>query len=287
MASKPITEHHPLAPFARVAPSVYVQEPDRTAKYDGKYPKTIVLAFWMNAPPRALAKYVVEYRRLAPSSRIVFVRSSSYDFVLRATKSAQQARITPAVKAIRASSDPEDPVFLHMFSNGGVATMTHLLSTYQKLTGKPLRVLSMVIDSAPGTATVPAAMKAFSFVFPRMWILRLISKMVLYTFLILHAAFRKLTGTLDAVALARKEINDSRLLRGVSRKGVKRCYIYSDVDELVDWRDVERHATDAEAKGWLVRREKFIGSPHVSHVRTDPERYWTIVRKYMRQRRSG
>ena len=281
-------EDHPLAPFTRLSSCVYIQEPDGAAKHTGDHPRTIVLAFWMNAPPRALAKYVVEYRRLAPSARIIFILSSSNDFILRITRSAQHARVALAVQAIRASSHPENPVFLHMFSNGGVSSATHLLAAYQQLTGKPLRVSSMIIDSAPGTATVTAAMRAFSFALPRMLILRYLSKMVLYAFLVLHALFRKLTRTRDAITLAREEINDHRLLHGVDpRSNLKRCYIYSDADELVDWKYVERHASDAESKGWPVRREKFLGSPHVGHMRADPKRYWTIVRRHLQQSRSG
>lgn len=275
-------EENPLVPFVRFSPCVYVQEPDGTAKDDRQYPRTIVLAFWMNAPPRALAKYVVGYRRVAPAARIIFVLTSSNDFMLRITSSSQQARVAPAVEAIRTSTYPDKPVFLHMFSNGGVSTTTHLLAAYKKLTGKSLHISSMIIDSAPGMATVSAAMKAFSFAFPRMWILRFLSKMVLYTFLILHSVFRKLTRTLDAVARAREAINDGRLLTGVGPEGCpERCYIYSDADELVDWKDVELHASDAEDKGWLVHREKFLGTPHVGHMRVDPERYWTIVTRYL------
>lgn len=279
-----VKEQHPLASFSRLSPSVYLQEPEVHVKHGGDYPRTIVLAFWMNAPPRALAKYVVEYRRLAPSARIIFILSSSDDFILRASINAQQARVTPAVEAIRASSSPEDPVFLHMFSNGGVSSTSHLLATYQRLTGKPLRISSMIIDSAPGTTTITGAMKAFSFALPGMWFLRFLSKIALYTFLVLHALVRKLTGTKDAVTMAREAINDSRLLFGINPRGnLKRCYIYSDADELVDWRDVESHAFDAESRGWSVHREKFIGSPHVSHMRVDPERYWATVRKYLQQ----
>lgn len=277
-------EENPLAQFVRFSPCVYVQEPEKGAEYDGKYPKTIVITFWMNAPPRALAKYVVGYRRVAPAARIIFVLTSSNDFVFRFTNGMRQGRVAPAVEAIRASTYPDKPVFLHMFSNGGVSTATHLLAAYRKMTGRSLRISSMIIDSAPGLATVDAAMKAFSFIFPKQWILRVISKAVLYMFLLLHSVFRKVTRTLDAVESAREAINDRRLLTGVGPKDCpERCYIYSDKDELVDAQDVERHATDAQKKGLVVHREKFLGTPHVSHMRVDPERYWAIVKRYLKQ----
>lgn len=247
-----------------------------------KPPKLILLAFWMNAPPRALVKYVLEYRRLAPSAKIIFILSSTEDFTLRANTSAQEARISPAVETLQASVSAENPVFLHMFSNGGVWTTTHLLSAYKKLTGKPLTISSMVIDSAPGRATITAAARAFSYVLPKMWILRLFSKVVLYTLLVCFGLLRKLTRMPDAVSRARKAINDRRLLHVAHPKGTpRRCYIYSDADRLIDCKDVESHADAAEASGWIVRREKFHGTQHVCHMRSDPERYWKTVTAYL------
>lgn len=63
-------------------------------------------------------------------------------------------------------------------------------------------------------------------------------------------------------------------------KETRRCYIYSEEDELVDWRDVEDHARDAEEKGFVVRREKVVGSGHCAHARGEGgKRYWETVRE--------
>lgn len=281
MTSK-VQEDNPLAPFVKLSSSVYLQDPLEAVGDSGKQPRVIVLAFWMNASSRALVKYVVEYRRLAPTDRIVFILSSSNDFMLHASQKAQHARLAPAVEAIQTSDAPEGPVFLHMFSNGGVASTTHFLAAYQKATGKPLRVSSMIIDSAPGNATISAGLKAFSFVLPRMWLLHYLSKFSLFVLLAVGSLLRRLTRTPDPVSRARNVINDHALVRGTGQNDSPgRCYIYSDADELVNWRDVEKHASDAQAKGWVVRREKFLGSPHVCHMRTDPERYWNLVKTYL------
>lgn len=58
---------------------------------------------------------------------------------------------------------------------------------------------------------------------------------------------------------------------------VRRTYIYSREDELVDWKGVEKYAGEADAKGFTVRKEKFEGSAHVSHARHDGNRYWRVV----------
>ncbi|KAL4915779.1 hypothetical protein BDW62DRAFT_203375 [Aspergillus aurantiobrunneus] len=263
MAS-PVKKVDHLAPFTKLSPSIYIQEPDNSVDDSGDYPGTIVIAFWMNAFSRSLVKYIAGYRKLAPRARIIFIRTSSTEFILRPTKWAQSARLAPAVEALRALP-PDNPVFIHMFSNGGVFTVSNLLESYQKATGRPLRVSSTVIDSAPGTATLSAAIKAFSYILPKRWILRLFSKIILYAYL--------------TSIVARQVINDGRIMRGSDTAGhPKRCYIYSDADELVDWKDVEKHASDAESKGFLVRRVKFLGSEHVAHMKADPERYWNTVK---------
>jgi hypothetical protein len=284
MASAVQKANH-LSPFKQLSSCIYVQEPDASVENTGNYPNTIVLAFWMNAFSRSLVKYVAEYRRLAPHAQIIFIRTSSSEFMLRPTKRAQYDRLAPAVEVLR-TLHSDSPVFIHMFSNGGVFAVTHLLEGYQKATGHPLRVSSTVIDSAPGTATLSATIKAFSYVLPKRWILRLLSKVLLYAYLtsmfVLGKAVGKVLGVRDAVSVARRAINDGRLMRGLDKvRPPPRCYIYSDADELVDWKDVERHAADAESKGFEVRREKFLGSEHVAHMKADPERYWSTVKLYL------
>ena len=62
-------------------------------------------------------------------------------------------------------------------------------------------------------------------------------------------------------------------------KHIPRLYLYSQVDEMVPWMEVEAHAEGAR-KAWLdVRMERFRGSAHVAHARTDLERYWGMVKK--------
>ena len=48
---------------------------------------------------------------------------------------------------------------------------------------------------------------------------------------------------------------------------------------MVPWTEVEEHAEEARKAGLDVRMERFEGSPHVAHARTDLERYWGTVKK--------
>lgn len=273
------TKEDPLAGFVQLSPSVYIQESRISTQ--GRPPKIIVLAFWMNAPPRALVKYVKEYRLLAPTARIIFLLSSTQDFTLSATTAAQEARVAPAVDAIRGFDGPDNPVFLHMFSNGGVCNGAHVLAEYKKTTGKPLCVSSMIFDSAPGKPTFTAAVRAFSFRLPRMWVVRLICQVLLYLTLVLFGLIRRVIRLPDDITQSRATVNDPGLLHGASKDTRRRCYIYSETDRLVDYKDVESHAFDAKMNGWSVFLERFQGTPHVGHMKADPERYWKIVADHL------
>ena len=269
-----------LEAFVRLAPSVYLQDPPNPSEKADR--PVIFIAFWMNAPPRALAKYVVEYRRLVPSARIIFVRSSSSDFIWRLRAQTRRARVASAVEAMRGLVTPENPVFVHLFSNGGMSSTTHLLQAWKNATGTPLPMSAMILDSAPGSPSLRAGLKAFSFALPRAWILRLLGKSFIFAFLVLFKLIHSFSMFPDPISLARELINDTSLVRAAnSDRTLSRCYMYSDTDELVDWRDVESHAVNAEAKGWAVRREVFRNSPHVGHMRSEPDRYWSIVRGYL------
>ena len=184
----------------------------------------------------------------------------------------------------RSDDDDDDyPVFLHIFSNGGAAATAHLLSAYRKTTGKPLYISSMVMDSCPGTFDVGKAIKAFSYALPKLWILRFFVKVSLYIIFIGALVRRTITRQPDVISWVRATINDTRLYRksdGPSGKP-RRCYIYSDTDDLINYKDVETHAADAERNDWTVYKEEFEGAAHVGHMRADPIRYWSIVKSLL------
>ncbi|RAL02402.1 TMEM53 family protein, partial [Aspergillus ibericus CBS 121593] len=260
-------------------------------------PHTILLAFWMNAPPRALTKYIQRYQTLYPSARILTLHSTTRDFLFPPSPTTQQRLLQPAVDylLIQPQSQPQPQaenkentttIHIHLFSNGGIFTTTTLLSAYKHTTGHPLPISSMIIDSAPGKPTLAGAFRAFSFILPANFLLRVLGQVVLGVLLgVMFGGFWVL-GVEDAVRLGRRRVNEGGLVGGISGKDGRlgrRCYVYSKEDGLVDWRDVEEHAREAEGlKGELglevVRRERFVGSKHVAHMRGDEERYWRVVR---------
>lgn len=298
----------PLAPFVRLSRSIYLREPQQPPvsatttttdtndddDSDDNLPSTIVIAFWFSAAPRILVKYVAAFARLAPSARIIFLLSTASDFWLYPpTQWAHRRRLMPAVEAIRASiattstttGRKTKPVFMHIFSNGGVFTAAHLLLAYRHVTGTAMPISSMILDSAPGRSSVARSAKALSYALPRTRILRPVGMGIIYFVLVVSWLWRRITRSRDPLAFTRAALIDDRLVSSTAngtKKGTKRCYIYSDADDLILPAEVEQHAAEAAARGWPVEREKFLGSPHVGHMRADPERYWGIVGRYLR-----
>jgi hypothetical protein len=55
-------------------------------------------------------------------------------------------------------------------------------------------------------------------------------------------------------------------------------YLYSNADQLVDSKDIERHAQAFKTLGGSPSLVNFGKSAHVSHARADGERYWGAVK---------
>ena len=81
------------------------------------------------------------------------------------------------------------------------------------------------------------------------------------------------TGQEKIVDKVRQGLNQSKLFD----TAVARLYIYSTKDKLIDWKDVEEHAHDAEAVGYKTTLVKYLDSGHTAHLMSDEKRYWGAV----------
>lgn len=291
------TTENIFAPYARLSPSIYLVPPRNTPttpntepKTKPKPPSTIILSFWYSAPARALAKYVAQYALLAPESRIIFILSGPRDFYLHPTLASHRRRLQPAIDLLLQNQylEEDDSYYIHLFSNGGMFTTAHLLLAYKHATGKPLRISAMVLDSAPGVAAPSKSLRALAYGLPKTLIIRqigyaLLAMMVWGRWLIRGLLLRME----DPFAFTRRATLDKELVVAAAIKKesdeavIKSCYIYSESDDLIPSKDVEEHAASAVAKGREVDLEKFEGSPHVGHMRHDPERYWAIIKRFL------
>ncbi|PYH49957.1 TMEM53 family protein [Aspergillus saccharolyticus JOP 1030-1] len=288
-----------LKAFTKLSPTVYIHRPElSTTTTDNKI---IILAFWMNAYPRTLSKYLTTYLTLYPTATIIYTLSKSLDFLIHFSPRTQHARLQPAVAALRAAIDRSNGtnpprIFIHMFSNGGTFAVTNLLEAYKAATGgRSLSgVEAMLYDSAPGTSTFRGGMRALSVGLPANPLVRALGTLVLAALTAWMMLLARVVpradgvmvgrrGTFDAGLVVRGSSSSSSASSGDAAAGAapRRCYLYSEEDQVVAARDVESHAEEVEGRGWEVETVKFEGSGHVSHSKADPERYWGVVKKYM------
>ncbi|ETS79439.1 hypothetical protein PFICI_09292 [Pestalotiopsis fici W106-1] len=287
-SSSAVTDTENGSPAAAATANAIIGDGTTTAA-----PKLILVASWMDARDLHIAKYITRYQTLYPTSRILLVK-----FVFRhiVWRSECIAAVRPALSYIRSlmssgvlSSESEDndsssttlkeqqqsppEILLHVFSNGGVASSKELFEAYEAETGgRPFPRHTAVYDSCPGLYSYWSAYNASIAGFPRGSLLRwlmapLIHLLDMYLWVV-------------AVALRRPYnliINADRHNDAARTRQACRAYIYGRGDDMVDWRHVEKHARQAEARGYDVRAEVFEEGTHVAHVRVDEARYWRIV----------
>lgn len=283
-----------LPGFTKISNVVYLHRPARkssasSASSSPPSPRLIVLAGWMGAALPHLAKYTNRLQALYPSSPIVVLRSFVYHFTTRVSSHPREvAAAVPLIKSIMADyaeveeggkEEGEAEVLVHLFSNGGSAALRHLREQCASAGGSgssfPRHVT--VYDSAPGrfqwqrgvTAFMASAAKASAPI--RLAMLVFVNCLFAF-YWAAHIPWGR-PGYLDRTWLAHND-------RAGNAAEVRRAYIYSEEDALVDPREVEEHAASAVRNGFVVAAvEKFVGSAHVAHVRVDEARYWRIVKE--------
>ncbi|KLJ06308.1 hypothetical protein EMPG_10292 [Blastomyces silverae] len=259
-----------FASLTKLSSLIHLHEKPASASLSPESPSpTICLLFWMDAAPRHAAKFLDKYITALPNARIICIRTLSKDVLLRGSEKSHCMRVAPFVTALRAS---DGPMYFHVFSNGGMFSLYHIAAEYRRCTGNTLPIKSLILDSAPGQHDLTAAARAFSYAVPKFFILRMVGVCVIWAVLIAHWLVSKLGRKANAFDIAMNELNNPALID----VGAKRCYIYSKTDELVHWKHVEAHVAQAMARGWHVSTAVF-NSPHVGHMRADPERYWKLV----------
>lgn len=275
--------YDPAAPKTDANGTTHVVEPtaQRAPQATGT-PALVLLCSWMDASPRHVEKYTTYYQTLYPASPILLVTSSTRDFFFNT--SARQAReLAPALAVIRehcsspatSSSDGGGGnLLVHALSNGGCGHLAMISTLYARTTGGAALPASAVIyDSAPGQSRFVQGFTAMSMGLPAFPLVRWPLQALVAVLLLVFFHLPPLVGVKTLSMEMSEVLNDGRLLR----KQAPRTYAYSAADAIIMAQDVEDHAREAEGGGLVVRREVFEGTPHVGHMRKEPERYWEMV----------
>lgn len=275
-----------LSDFSRLNEVVLVRSPasDRSPSAEGLLssrssktlagatPETILFFSWGDADARHIEKYTSMYSKLYPGAKIILIRGGVADFLYRSERT-QRKLAEPAVKMLSESAD--DTLLVHVMSNAGSKQWSTINKLYLQFAGRTLSNAITIIDSAPGRWRFKQTWAALSRSLPRAYLRRMVLGFIFGIILcMIHLGSYLLPGP-DVLDAVREQMNDP----AASLEGARRCYIYSEEDDIIGKEDVEEHARDAQQKGWTVELVKFQGSTHVGHFKQNPEKYIETIKE--------
>lgn len=279
----------PLAGFERLGKTISLFTPPTFPSPTTTAPSLVILCTWVGGASAArIDKYTSNYRLLLPHAQILLIRATSADITIRSFAQVR-ASLAPARIVIRSALaaiasaqhtdalDTPPPALLHIFSHGGCHSALQLAMSL-RLENEPLALplRGIILDSCPGGNSFRKAYDALMVGLPASPVLRVLGSAVVLPVLGAVAGLQAV-GLMDSIVELRRDLNDERVLGG---RGIRRLYLCSRADRVVDWTDVVRHAEEAEEKGYEVETCIFERSAHCALPMEDKERYWGKVRRF-------
>ncbi|KAK4225442.1 hypothetical protein QBC38DRAFT_511078 [Podospora fimiseda] len=281
--------------FIRLAPSIYLQDPNLQplspstppkdySDDDLPPPELIILCTWTAALPHHINKYTSSYNTLFPRIPILLLTTSIPELAFFST-SHKTNSLRPAVSFLLTRQSPSHPptqpgkplyshsttpihnpytsILLHAFSEGGSFTTVSLATLYLSLSQTHIPISALILDSTPGqTPSFTQARKALQ------------STSTPHSFLL--SPFLSIPFLLNKsfISQTREALNNPALF---TLEGIPRLYLFSEADDIVLWKEVERHAKEAKIKSLCVR---FKATKHCAHVCGGKESkvYWAGIK---------
>ena len=189
--------------------------------------------------------------------------------------------LSPACSVIQSyltgTSTVSPVIALHASSNGG-GNNAAMLATLLTAQGSPAPFSSTILDCTPGKPEYKSASRAIRLSIPQTFGLRKVSILFIYFFLFLYKIYCEGLGKQNRILWVRDTLNDE-VAMGV---GVRRLYVYSKADPLVEASHIHEHAEDMRKKATgEVREEVFETAPHCALLNEDAERYWKAVEEHV------
>ena len=290
-----------LANFIVIGPQTFLYTPTKPTSG-----QLIILCTWLGAARKHIAKYIALYRCIAPSARILLIESSVGILGSTFVRRQRVVKYAPAAAAVldtlaecehhfppyseessnvyldaekkdnrirrsSTSSNCADPkILLHIFSNGGMSSATHLLHVLHSRMNEALALTGIVFDSCPGKgASYWQSFDAMVLSFPKNQIWHFLGALAVHCFLIILALYIA-CGNESPVALWWRTPLEENPAHGA-------CYLFSKEDRMIDWTDIQQHAEEARRKDWRVMEVIFDGSGHCAHLMMDEGRYVEAV----------
>ncbi|KAG9016583.1 hypothetical protein FRB90_002917 [Tulasnella sp. 427] len=255
------------------APNALISRPAAGVAASKDEPELILIFGWMGAQLQHIHKYTETYHKLYPGATQIIVRNYPDWWWTREELSIQS--LLPVAKIVNEEYNPQRTL-VHAFSNGGVLALVNVTDGLHRLSGKPslpLPARSVIFDSCPGDSNFLGGAKAFTGHIKNS-IIRTAASALAVSSMTLFWLFLTATGVEDPFVTMRKRLLDPTFLPETA----SRTYIYSKTDELVPAQVVEQHAQESKKLGMDVVLEAYENTPHVNHLKQNPDRYWAIVK---------
>jgi len=296
----------PLTNFIDVGPRTSVYTPSNPEQG-----QLIIICTWLGAGRKHIARYTTMYQKIAPRARLLLVQSavpilvSSYAHQRRAIQPAVSITIdrltecgqktataadggrseTSSTSSVVMPAQKRPKILLHTFSNGGTNTATQLLIVLRESIGAPLPLAGLLCDSCPAKGTYWKSYDAMLLSLPKDIMSRTMGMLACHTILILLYSWIAY-GNENPASLQRRTLLDANnfepgwgIVDNVTSDAQGRvCYLYSKVDRMCQWTDIQEHAEIARDKGWQVLEVVFDGSGHCAHLAKDEQAYSNAVR---------
>jgi hypothetical protein len=236
-------------------------------------PSVVLLFSWTGAHSKHIEKYTIGYSKLFPESRIIIVTTALPDLITRSS-SSKQARLAAVIDTVHSHPNLQS-VLIHCFSDGGSNKAVEFAEAYHRRTGDRLPCQALCLDSTPGHPRYFNYCAAFRKSLPPHPILRFFGLFLGYFVLAIWWTFYyTLIGVKNnVISRTRERLEDTQYWD----IGIPRCYLYSENDELIWWKDIEEHGMQASRRGTPVLLVKFQKSMHCAHVRENEGAYWDAV----------
>lgn len=262
-----------LSGFSQLTADIHLYSP-----VDASPGHLVILCTWMGALDKHIAKYIALHKALIPSASILLLKSHVGSMI--SPYKSQQRALSPATLPVfnllmQCQQDNVAPqILLHIFSNGGINSATHLLINLERETRVPLPLVGIICDSVPTGAGYRKTYNAFMYSFPTNFPLSpLAAALAIHTLLILLFLSVALGRYEHPEDFWRGAILDAKLVGGCRRI----AYVASKADKLTGWRDVVEHAEVARGSGWGVRQVILEGTGHCNHLSGEPGIYGEVV----------
>lgn len=313
MVSKPTKPPKPIIPnFTPLTPSIHLSDPSlhpqttrptltftpstsplplpHASPSRSSSPDLIILTSWTGALPRHIAKYTLSYQTLYPSVPILLLTTSISELCITPTPSKVSA-LLPACAYLLASPThtAKTSILLHAFSEGGAHKAVLLAKAYLLATNgcSKIPIRAFIFDSTPGTPRYASNVAAFKRSLPRNPAVRALGVPVGGAVVGVHWIFFTYFWGREknVISKTRKALNDEGLWDDL--KKAARTYIFGEEDDLIWWKDVERHGAESAEEGIRSLMVRFKRSGHCGHARGNEGLYWGVVRRTWEGRGEG